>query len=37
VEGTGELLLERWAVQKKAGLFEKTYGLSVKLRSAARP
>jgi exopolyphosphatase/guanosine-5'-triphosphate,3'-diphosphate pyrophosphatase len=36
MEGTGDLLLERWAVQKKAGLFEKTFGLSVKLRGESR-
>jgi exopolyphosphatase/guanosine-5'-triphosphate,3'-diphosphate pyrophosphatase len=32
LEGSGDLLLERWAVQKKAGLFEKTFGLNVMIR-----
>lgn len=36
VEGTGDLLLERWAVQKKAGLFEQTFGRAVRWRTDAR-
>lgn len=30
--GSGDLLLERWAVQKKAGLFESTFGLRLRFR-----
>lgn len=33
IAGTGDLLLERWAVQKKAGLFERTFGREVDLRT----
>jgi exopolyphosphatase / guanosine-5'-triphosphate,3'-diphosphate pyrophosphatase len=33
LDGTGELLLERWAVEKKAGLFEKTFGREVRIRT----
>lgn len=29
LESSGDLLLERWAVQRKAGLFEKTFGFKV--------
>ena len=29
LHGRGDLLLERWAVSKKAGLFEETFGLRV--------
>lgn len=29
--GDGDLALERWAVEKKAGLFEETFGLAVRL------
>jgi exopolyphosphatase/guanosine-5'-triphosphate,3'-diphosphate pyrophosphatase len=29
IEGEGDLLLERWALSKKKGLFESTYGLEV--------
>ena len=36
IEGNGDLLLERWAVQEKAGLFEQTFGRSVRLRTDAR-
>jgi exopolyphosphatase / guanosine-5'-triphosphate,3'-diphosphate pyrophosphatase len=32
IGGDGELELERWAVEKKAGLFEKTFGLTVRIR-----
>lgn len=32
-ETPGELLLERWALQKKAQLFEKVFRMSVKLQS----
>jgi exopolyphosphatase / guanosine-5'-triphosphate,3'-diphosphate pyrophosphatase len=31
LEGEGDLLLERWALQQKAGMFEKVYGLDVKV------
>lgn len=29
IDGNGDLLLERWALQQKAGMFEKVYGLDV--------
>jgi exopolyphosphatase/guanosine-5'-triphosphate,3'-diphosphate pyrophosphatase len=32
LQSTGDLLLERWAVQRKAGLFEKTFGLKVRIQ-----
>jgi exopolyphosphatase / guanosine-5'-triphosphate,3'-diphosphate pyrophosphatase len=32
IEGSGDLLLERWAVQRKANLFEQTFGMAVRLR-----
>jgi exopolyphosphatase/guanosine-5'-triphosphate,3'-diphosphate pyrophosphatase len=32
LNGTGELLLERWAVQKKAGMFESTFGRKLRIR-----
>ncbi|MGH7471264.1 MAG: HD domain-containing protein, partial [Longimicrobiales bacterium] len=32
VNGTGDLLLERWALQQKAGLFEKMFGWDVRIR-----
>jgi exopolyphosphatase/guanosine-5'-triphosphate,3'-diphosphate pyrophosphatase len=32
LEGDGDLLLERWALQQKAGLFEKVYERDVKVR-----
>lgn len=35
VRGRGDLLLERWALQKKAQLFEKTFGVDVKMEAAA--
>ena len=35
VDGRGDLLLERWALQKKAQLFEKVFDISVHLESAA--
>jgi exopolyphosphatase/guanosine-5'-triphosphate,3'-diphosphate pyrophosphatase len=35
VNGRGDLLLERWALQKKAQLFEKTFNVKVQLSSAA--
>lgn len=31
LQSSGDLLLERWAVQRKAGLFEKTFGLKVRI------
>ena len=31
LEGDGDLLLERWALQQKAGMFEKVYELDVKV------
>ncbi len=31
LQSSGDLLLERWAVQHKAGLFEKTFGLKVRI------
>jgi exopolyphosphatase/guanosine-5'-triphosphate,3'-diphosphate pyrophosphatase len=34
VRGTGDLLLERWALQKKAQLFEKKFGRSIQLETA---
>jgi exopolyphosphatase/guanosine-5'-triphosphate,3'-diphosphate pyrophosphatase len=36
LEGSGDLLLERWAVQRKAGLFEQTFGREIKLRTESR-
>jgi exopolyphosphatase/guanosine-5'-triphosphate,3'-diphosphate pyrophosphatase len=36
VEGTGDLLLERWAVQRKANLFEQTFSREVRLRTRTR-
>jgi exopolyphosphatase/guanosine-5'-triphosphate,3'-diphosphate pyrophosphatase len=30
-ESSGDLLLERWALKERAGLFAKTFGLEVKL------
>lgn len=35
VTGRGDLLLERWALQRKAQLFEKTFDVTVQLDSAA--
>lgn len=35
VNGTGDLLLERWALQKKAQLFEKIFDVTVELHSSA--
>jgi exopolyphosphatase/guanosine-5'-triphosphate,3'-diphosphate pyrophosphatase len=32
MNGTGELLLERWAVQKKAGMFESTFSRKLRMR-----
>jgi exopolyphosphatase/guanosine-5'-triphosphate,3'-diphosphate pyrophosphatase len=34
VRGSGDLLLERWALQKKAQLFEKKFGRSIRLETA---
>ncbi len=34
LRGEGDLLLERWAVRKKKGLFEETYGFSVQIAPA---
>ena len=31
VDGTGDLLLERWALRRKGGLFAETFGLAVEL------
>jgi exopolyphosphatase/guanosine-5'-triphosphate,3'-diphosphate pyrophosphatase len=31
LQGEGDLLLERWAVQRKAGLFEKVFGLKLRI------
>ena len=31
-QGSGDMILERWAVQKKAGLFESTFGLRLRFR-----
>jgi hypothetical protein len=31
LEGEGELLLERWALRRKAGLFTDTFGLEVEV------
>ena len=33
VNGRGDLLLERWALQKKSQLFEKVFGLSVAMQA----
>jgi exopolyphosphatase/guanosine-5'-triphosphate,3'-diphosphate pyrophosphatase len=33
--GRGDLLLERWAVQRKAQFFEKTFGVSIQLETTA--
>jgi exopolyphosphatase/guanosine-5'-triphosphate,3'-diphosphate pyrophosphatase len=35
MNGTGDLLLERWALQQKAGLFEKHFGWEVRIREDA--
>ena len=35
ITGRGDLLLERWALQRKAQLFEKVYDLSVTLTNAS--
>ncbi len=32
LRGSGDLLLERWAVQRKAALFERTFGLKVRIQ-----
>lgn len=37
IEGDGDLLLERWAVQKKSGLFEQTFGHAVRFRTETGP
>jgi exopolyphosphatase/guanosine-5'-triphosphate,3'-diphosphate pyrophosphatase len=37
VQGAGDLLLERWAVQKKAGMFENTFGLKLRIREDGKP
>jgi exopolyphosphatase/guanosine-5'-triphosphate,3'-diphosphate pyrophosphatase len=31
LDGTGDLLLERWALRRKAGLFADTFGLEVEI------
>ncbi|HZG43246.1 MAG TPA: hypothetical protein VEY93_09810, partial [Longimicrobium sp.] len=31
LEGDGDLLLERWALRRKAGLFTETFGLEVEV------
>jgi exopolyphosphatase/guanosine-5'-triphosphate,3'-diphosphate pyrophosphatase len=31
IDGSGDMLLERWAVTRKAGLFEDTFGLKVRI------
>ena len=36
VRGRGDLMLEQWAVTKKSGLFEKTFGYGVRVRSAVK-
>lgn len=36
VTGQGDLLLERWALQKKRQLFEKVFGISVELKNTDR-
>lgn len=33
LEGEGELLLERWALKRKADLFERAFGLAVEVRT----
>jgi exopolyphosphatase/guanosine-5'-triphosphate,3'-diphosphate pyrophosphatase len=35
LEGTGDLLLERWALRRKGGLFEDTFGLKVEIANPA--
>jgi exopolyphosphatase/guanosine-5'-triphosphate,3'-diphosphate pyrophosphatase len=35
VTGRGDLLLERWSLQRKAQFFEKTFGVTVRLENAA--
>jgi exopolyphosphatase/guanosine-5'-triphosphate,3'-diphosphate pyrophosphatase len=32
LEGTGDLLLERWALERKADLFEKLFDLKVEVQ-----
>ena len=34
LDGKGDLLLEKWALKRKAPLFEKAFGLAVKVRDA---
>jgi exopolyphosphatase/guanosine-5'-triphosphate,3'-diphosphate pyrophosphatase len=36
LQGSGDLLLERWAVQRKSALFEKLFGLKLRIREEAR-
>lgn len=36
VEGRGDLLLERWSLRRKAGLFTDTFGLAVELADERR-
>jgi exopolyphosphatase/guanosine-5'-triphosphate,3'-diphosphate pyrophosphatase len=37
LQSTGDLLLERWAVHRKAGLFERTFGLKVRIHGDVNP
>jgi exopolyphosphatase/guanosine-5'-triphosphate,3'-diphosphate pyrophosphatase len=37
LEGSGDLLLERWALQKKSDFFARVYGRTVRVLYAQRP
>jgi exopolyphosphatase/guanosine-5'-triphosphate,3'-diphosphate pyrophosphatase len=37
VDGTGDRVLERWALRRKAGLFERTYGRELILTTGGKP
>jgi len=36
LQGTGDMLLEGWAVQRKAALFEKQFGVKLRIREEGR-
>jgi exopolyphosphatase/guanosine-5'-triphosphate,3'-diphosphate pyrophosphatase len=36
LEGTGDLLLERWALRRKVNLFEDAFGLKVEVAGGER-
>jgi hypothetical protein len=37
VEGRGDLLLERWALEKKGSMFESTFGLTPRIVTGEAP